>query len=90
MSGSAVMLLLHPRRTPQCAAAALFGLRKPQKAGGAGAGALFKEAGFEPADKLLASSTKVLSFRKPAASPAARQPTPQPSAAAYVPAAVAV
>ena len=33
------------------------------------AGAVFKEAGFEPAQKLLASSTKVLSFRKPAAAP---------------------
>lgn len=50
----------------------------------AGAGALFTEAGFEPAEKLLASSTKVLSFRKPAAAPAA------PPAAEYVPAEVAV
>ena len=31
----------------------------------AAAGALFKEAGLVPAEKLLASSSKVLSFRKP-------------------------
>ncbi len=52
------------------------------------AGAMFKEAGFEPDMKVMASSSKTLSFRKPLASsspapsnghPAAESSSPAPS-----------
>ena len=45
----------------------------------AAAGALFKEAGLVPVEKLLASSSKVLSFRKPL-EPAAGAPAGPPAA----------